>query len=149
MATETTLPTQIDLQVVTPERRVVSANAAAVTLPGASGQLGVLPGHAPLVSELSAGVLSYEQEGAKRAIAIGSGFVEVLPGRVIVLAQTAEKPEEIDVERARKAKQRAEENLKRPAATPEQIQEAQAAQDDLNRATARIEVASQAGEITH
>ncbi|MGH9397351.1 MAG: F0F1 ATP synthase subunit epsilon [Terriglobia bacterium] len=139
---DTTLPTQIDLQVVTPERRVISATVAGVTLPGASGQLGILPGHAPLVSELSPGVLSFEQEGSARALAISSGFAEVLPGRVIVLVQTAEAPEDIDIERSRSAKQRAEERLKKPAASEAEMQEAQAAQEDLKRADARIEVAA-------
>ncbi len=110
---DTTLPTAIELQVVTPERLVVSASATAVSLPGKSGCLGILPGHAPLVSELAAGVISYEREGATQRLAVSDGFTEVLPARVIVLARTAERTEEIDIERARSARQRAEERLKR------------------------------------
>ena len=92
---DTTLPTQIDLQVVTPERVVVSATTASVSLPGAGGRLGILPGHAPLISELAAGLLWFGEKGSDRYLSIGEGFAEVLPGRVIVLAQTAERAEEL------------------------------------------------------
>ena len=138
---DTSLPTQIDLQVVTPEHVVVSATVTAVTLPGASGQLGILPGHAPLVSELAAGVLSFAENGAGRYLAIDQGFAEVLPGRVIVLTQTAEKAEDISLERAQDAKRRAEETLKTSTGSPSDFQEAQAA---LHRAVAQIEAATQA-----
>ena len=84
-----------------------------VTLPGADGELGVLPGHAPLITELGIGELSYRTKGGSQSdpIAIISGFAEVLGERVTVLAETAERPDEIDVARAEKAKQRAEERL--------------------------------------
>ncbi|MGH9469103.1 MAG: ATP synthase F1 subunit epsilon, partial [Terriglobia bacterium] len=93
---EYTLPQAIQLQVVTPERLVVSEETTSVTLPGKSGVLGILPGHAPLVSELKAGVLSYEHSGSTQRMAVSDGFAEVLPGRIIVLARTAERGGEID-----------------------------------------------------
>ena len=132
------LPVQIELRVVTPERMVVSATTSSVSLPGASGRLGVLPGHAPLVSELSAGVLSYEQNGEAHVFAVSQGFTEVLQGRVIVLVQTAEKAEDIDLERAQRAKQRAEDRLKNIGDAAIDTERAQAA---LNRAVARVEAA--------
>ncbi|MGH9402662.1 MAG: F0F1 ATP synthase subunit epsilon [Terriglobia bacterium] len=136
-----TLPTQIDLQVVTPERVVVSAATASVSLPGASGRLGILPGHAPLISELAAGVLWFGEKGSDRYLAVSEGFAEVLPGRVIVLTQTAERAEDIDLDRARKAKQSAEELLKK---TGGQAEESEGAQTALNRSAARLEAAAHA-----
>ncbi|HKW56784.1 MAG TPA: F0F1 ATP synthase subunit epsilon [Candidatus Acidoferrum sp.] len=99
----------LQLIVVTPERQLLRENAADVQLPGASGYLGVLPGHAPLITELGIGELSYREASGKESphIAIISGFAEVLPDRVTVLAETAEFGEEIDLERARRALERA------------------------------------------
>lgn len=136
-----TLPTQIDLQVVTPERVAVSAAVTAVSLPGASGRLGILPGHAPLVSELAAGVLFYEQNGLNHYLAVSQGFAEVLQGRVIVLTQTAERAEDIDLGRAQIAKRQAEDLLKKSAGLPAEGKAAQAA---LDQAAARIDAVSQA-----
>lgn len=141
---DTALPTQIDLQVVTPERRTLSANVTRVTLPGATGELGILPGHAPLVSELSPGVLSYGDASAEGLLAIGSGFAEVLPGRVIVLVGTAEAPHDIDLTAARADKERAEELLKMPVASESALQEAEKARSELKLAVARIDVATRA-----
>lgn len=103
----------IELIIVTPERQMLRETVTEVTLPGADGQLGVLPGHAPLITELGIGELSYRTKGGSQSdpIAIISGFAEVLGERVTVLAETAERPDEIDVARAEKAKQRAEERL--------------------------------------
>src|SRR5579875_608533 len=132
------LPQQIDLQVVTPERRVVSETVTSVSLPGRDGRLGILPGHAPLISELAAGVISYEREGKTEVIAVSAGFTEVLQGRVIVLAETAERAEEIDVERAERAKQRAEQRLR---GTPSHETDVERAQAALFRALARLDAA--------
>lgn len=134
------LPQSIQLQVVTPERLLVSEETTSVTLPGKSGFLGILPGHAPLVSELKAGVLSFEQNGSAQHLAISDGFTEVLPGRVIVLARTAERATDIDLARARAAKERAEEQLKRAADSfPEE--ERNEAQLAFERAQARLDAA--------
>lgn len=136
-----TLPQQIDLQVVTPERRVVSESVTAVFLPGRDGRLGILPGHAPLISELAAGVISYEKDGKTEFLAVSAGFTEVLQGRVIVLAETAERAKEIDVERAERAKQRAEQRLRNGAEGDIDVARAQAA---LARAQARLDATQEA-----
>lgn len=135
---EITLPTEISLDIVTPDRLVTHDSVIAVTLPGMNGYLGVLPGHAPLLTELVPGELVYTSSGANHAICVNWGFAEVLGNRVIVLAQTAERAEEIDVERAEKAKTRAEERLKR-FDDPEVDMER--ARESLRRALARLETA--------
>jgi F-type H+-transporting ATPase subunit epsilon len=93
------LPESIELVIVTPERQLLREAVAEVTLPGAGGCLGILPGHAPLITELGIGELSYRKKNASEPahMAIISGFAEVLGDRVTVLAETAERPEEIDV----------------------------------------------------
>src|ERR1700738_400002 len=107
------LPEAIELIIVTPQRQLLREKVASVQLPGASGELGILPGHAPLITELGNGELSYVASSGSEpvALAILSGFAEVLPDRVTVLAETAERPEEIDVERAKEALSRAEKRL--------------------------------------
>jgi len=107
-------------------------------VPGKDGHIGVLPGHAPLLTELAPGELTYSREGVRHYVFVNWGFAEVLPNRVIVLVQGAERAEEIDVDRAQKAKQRAEERLKRfsdPEIDMERAREA------LRRAIARLETA--------
>jgi F-type H+-transporting ATPase subunit epsilon len=107
------LPEAIELIVVSPQRQLLREKVASVQLPGASGELGILPGHAPLITELGNGELSYKASGGERVVlAVLSGFAEVLSDRVTVLAETAERPEEIDVERAKQALVRAEARLK-------------------------------------
>src|SRR5438034_11030978 len=105
------LPTDIELEVVTPDRPVVRGTVIDVSLPGKDGYLGILPGHAPLLSELKAGELSYTQQGLTHYVAVSWGFAEVLPDRVIVLVHTSERAEEIDLQRAQRARQRAEGRL--------------------------------------
>ena len=107
------LPEAIELIIVTPQRQLLREKVASVQLPGASGELGILPGHAPLITELGNGELSYKASGDGESVvlAVLSGFAEVLPDRVTVLAETAERPEEIDVERAKEALARAEKRL--------------------------------------
>lgn len=114
------LPESIELVVVTPERQLLRQTVSEVTLPGANGCLGILPGHAPLITELGIGELTYRAKNASEAahLAIISGFAEVLGDRVSVLAEVAEKPEEIDVARAEEAKKRAEERLAKAASDP-------------------------------
>src|SRR5579863_2163145 len=137
-----TLPDRIQLELVTPDRPVVRGAVLEVSLPGASGYLGILPGHAPLLTELKPGELAYtEDNGAAHYLAVSWGFAEVLPDRVIVLAQTSERAGEIDAERARRSRQRAEDRLKKSADPEVDLQRAQAA---LERAMARLEVAEKA-----
>jgi F-type H+-transporting ATPase subunit epsilon len=99
------------LEIVTPEKRVVDTAATEAQIPGKNGYLGILPGHAPLITELSVGEVSFHAEGGEQRLAVAWGFAEVLPDKVTILAETAERPSEIDVERARKAKERAEQRL--------------------------------------
>jgi F-type H+-transporting ATPase subunit epsilon len=126
----------LQLEIVTPERQVVNDLAEEVTIPGKSGYLGVLPGHAPLITELAVGQISYKTSGQVKRLAVAWGFAEVLPEKVTILAETAEKAEEIDVARAEAAKQRAEAELRKfgTGGNPE-------AQAALYRAKARLEAA--------
>ena len=128
----------IHLRIVTPNRQLVSEEIEECQIPGKAGYLGILPGHAPLISELKVGEISYRQGRDVRYLAVSGGFLEVLPDQVTVLAETAEKAEEIDRERANAAKERAEQCLKHP--DPEtDIQHAMVA---LERALIRLQVAS-------
>ena len=108
------LPDAIQLVIVTPERQVLKETVAEVTVPGADGYLGVLPGHAPLITELGVGELTYRTAGGQAGLlAVIRGFAEVLPDRVSVLAETAEFAEDIDLKRAQAALRRAEERIAR------------------------------------
>lgn len=103
-----------ELVIVTPERQLLRQASIEAELPGADGCLGILPGHAPLITELGIGQLTFRPaSGGSEAqpLAVMRGFAEVLGDRVTVLAEVAEKPEEIDVQRAEEAKRRAEERL--------------------------------------
>jgi F-type H+-transporting ATPase subunit epsilon len=100
------------LEIVTPEKQVVSAAAEEVQIPGKKGYLGILPGHAPLITELSVGEITYRQDGQPHYLSVAWGFAEVLPTKVTILAEAAERPEEIDVARAQEARERAQERLK-------------------------------------
>jgi F-type H+-transporting ATPase subunit epsilon len=102
----------IHLTVVTPTRNLIEAQVDEVILPGKLGYLGVLPGHAPLLTSLAVGRISYRRGGETRDISVAWGFAEVLPDRVTVLCDVAERAEDIDLERARQARQRAEERLR-------------------------------------
>jgi F-type H+-transporting ATPase subunit epsilon len=136
MATENT----IELVIVTPERQLLRKATVEVQLPGADGYLGVLPGHAPLITELGIGELSYHDAEGKESehIAIVRGFAEVLPDRVTVLAETAELAEEIDLQRAKQALERAEKRI----ASGDQNIDWDRATIALQRALLRIQVAT-------
>jgi F-type H+-transporting ATPase subunit epsilon len=105
------LPTKIQLQIVSADRSLVNETVDEVEIPGADGYFAVLPGHTPLLALLGAGELWYRQGSEKVYLSIAFGFAEVQPDRVTILAQIAEKAEEIDVARAEAAKKRAEERL--------------------------------------
>ena len=109
------LPTHLQLNIVSADRSLVNETVDEVEIPGADGYFGVLPGHAPLLALLGAGELWYRRGTDKVFLSIAFGFAEVQPDRVTILAQIAEKAEEIDVARAEAAKKRAEERLARPA----------------------------------
>lgn len=125
----------IQLEIVTPERLVVNTSAEEIQIPGKSGYLGILPGHAPLISELAIGEISYRSGNQVKRLAVAWGFAEVLPTKVTILAEVAEKAEEIDVARAQEDKRRAEEELRKsgPGGNPD-------AEAALQRANARLDV---------
>jgi F-type H+-transporting ATPase subunit epsilon len=125
------------LEIVTPEKKVVDAAAEEVQIPGKNGYLGVLPGHAPLITELAVGEISYRAGAEEQKLAVAWGFAEVLPDKVTILAETAERPNEIDVARARKAKERAE-KLLTSGDTNVDVERALAAE---KKAETRLEVA--------
>jgi len=101
----------IHLIIVTPEKALTNEHVDEVQVPGAEGYLGILPGHAPLFSELKVGELGYRKETQWFWLAVAWGFAEVLPDQVRVLAETAERAQEIDLERANRAKERAEQRI--------------------------------------
>src|SRR5579864_487559 len=126
----------LDLVVVTPERQLVHEQVGEVQLPGKDGYMGILPGHAPLLSELGSGALTYLLAGRRHALAVHGGFLEVLEDHVRVLADAAERANEINVERARAAQTRAQHQINNPAGAAE-------ASAALQRAQTRIAVAEQ------
>ena len=134
---------KIKLDIVTAERVVYSGDVDEVVAPGVSGQLGILPRHAPLMTILQAGALTARNSGKDEVIAISGGFLEVRPDRVIVLADAAERAEEIDIARAEAAKKRAEERLRDRKAIGLNQATAEAA---LKRALTRLSVAEQIQE---
>jgi F-type H+-transporting ATPase subunit epsilon len=125
------------LDIVTVERLAYSADVAMVVAPGIEGQLGILPRHAPLLTALTYGELRVKREGQEESFAISGGFMEVQPDRVTVLADTAERAEEIDLERAEAARRRAEERLRDRRAQDVDFAQAEAA---LRRSLTRIKV---------
>ncbi|RMG48981.1 MAG: F0F1 ATP synthase subunit epsilon [Acidobacteria bacterium] len=129
---------QIKLVVVTPERLVFEQMVDDVELPGRGGELGVLAEHALLLSMLDTGVLTYHRDGRREMIAVSGGYVEVRPDCVTVLAETAETPEEIDIERARLAREYA---LKELRASAEEI-DFMRARAKLQKAVVRLYVAT-------
>lgn len=127
------------LDIVTAERAVYSGDVDMVIAPGIEGQLGILPHHAPLMTTLQAGELRVKKGGEEVSLAISGGFLEVRPDRVVILADAAERAEEIDVARAEAAKRRAQERLAEKLAPGVNEARAEAA---LHRSLARLKVAS-------
>jgi F-type H+-transporting ATPase subunit epsilon len=127
------------LEIVTPEKKVVETRAEEVEIPGKNGYMGIMPEHAPLITELSVGEVIYREHNTEHRLAVAWGFAEVLADKVTILAETAERPSEIDVDRARKAKQRAEQRL----ASGDPNTDFDRALDALHRAEARLDVAGQ------
>jgi F-type H+-transporting ATPase subunit epsilon len=134
------LPTSLQLQVASGERELVNAVVDEVQIPGSEGYFGVLPGHTPLLALLGAGEFWYRQGQEKHYLALAYGFAEIQPDRVTVLAQVAERVEEIDVVRAEAAKKRAEERLARPSME----MDAERARIALLKSLIRLQVASRA-----
>jgi F-type H+-transporting ATPase subunit epsilon len=134
------MPDTFQLEIVTPEKLVVKDAVEELQMPGADGYLGILPGHAPLITELAIGELTYKISGTTHRLAVAWGFAEVLPDRVTILAETAERPEDIDVARAQESRSRAEERLK-SGSTDVDYDRAEKA---LQRAETRLAVAGKA-----
>ena len=130
---------QLKLEVVTPERRVLSEPVNSVTVPGRNGEMQILPGHAALISELKTGVLAYNQDGTTHQLHVSGGFVEVSDDRVSVLAEIAERPEEIDAARARLARDHTEKQLSAWSGTEEDFEKARV---KLERSMVRLQLAS-------
>jgi F-type H+-transporting ATPase subunit epsilon len=126
------------LEIVTPEKMVVRDVAEEMQIPGKDGYLGILPGHAPLITELAVGEITYRKENRTHSLSVAWGFAEVLPDKVTILAQTAERAEEIDARRAQEAKQRAESHL----STCNTEEDFRRTAGDLKRAETRLEVAT-------
>jgi F-type H+-transporting ATPase subunit epsilon len=129
---------KLRLDIVTAERLVYSEDVDEVIAPGVQGQLGILPHHTPLMTMLNPGELVVKQNGSEVSLAVSGGFMEVRPDRVIVLADTAERAEEIDLARAEEARQRAEKAMEEAPAGAEASLAAEAA---LQRALTRLKVA--------
>jgi F-type H+-transporting ATPase subunit epsilon len=136
------LPESIELEVVTPERHVLQKTVKSVEIPGKEGYLGILPGHAPLITELGTGVLTYRSDGETRYLSVVDGYAEVLPDRVIVLAEVSERGEEIDVARTRAALERAKVEMAKTDARDAEWDRANLA---LQRAVVRLQAASKSG----
>jgi F-type H+-transporting ATPase subunit epsilon len=133
------------LEVVTPERQLLAEEVSMVSLRGGDGDLGILPRHAPLATTVKPGIVKVKLPAGEDFIHVTGGFLEVLPDRITILADTAEIGGYIDVERATRAKERAEERLSR-ATDPEERAEAEAA---LKRANLRLETAERSARAGH
>ena len=140
------IPTKLTLEIVTPDRSLIREEVDEVVVPGTEGDLGILPGHTPLLSTLKVGELWYRQGQEKHYLAIAFGFVEVLPDRVTVLADVGERAQEIDVQRAERARQRAEQRLvETPQAHLTQSEfDIERARVALMKALIRLQVANRA-----
>ena len=134
------LPTKLTLEIVTPDRALVTEQVDEVELPGSEGYFGVLPGHTELLASLQVGELWYRIGQEKFYLAVAFGFVEVLPDHVTVLARIAEKAQDIDVGRAESAKQRAESRV----ANPSPDLDFERARVALMKSLIRLQVASRA-----
>jgi F-type H+-transporting ATPase subunit epsilon len=134
------IPTSIQLRIVSADRSLVNEQVDEVEIPGSDGYFGVLPGHTPLLALLGAGELWYRQGQEKHFLLIAFGFAEVQPDQVTILAEVAERPDEIDVSRAEAARRRAEERLARPVID----MDAERARIALLKSLIRLQVASRA-----
>ncbi len=134
------IPPYLTLEIVTPDRAIAHEQVDEVEIPGAEGYFGVLPGHTPLLASLQVGQLWYRRGTEYHYLSIAFGFAEVLPDRVTVLAQIAERAEEIDIARAEDEKRRAQERLSRRPSDAE----LEMARVSMLKALARLQVASRA-----
>jgi F-type H+-transporting ATPase subunit epsilon len=134
------IPSHLALEIVTPERSILHENVDEVEVPGADGYFGVLPGHTPLLASLQVGQLWYRKGSDISYLSVAFGFAEVLPDRVTILAQIAERAEDIDIERAQAERQRAEAELARQ---PTDV-DLERARISMLKALTRLQVANRA-----
>jgi len=130
---------KIQLEVVTPERRVLADPVDMVTVPGLGGELGILPGHTPLISQLQTGVLTYVADGKSSQLHVSGGFVEVRDDHVSVLAEVAERPDEIDAARARLSRDQLEKQLNAWSGSEDELA---IAKTEFERSVVRMQLAS-------
>jgi len=130
---------KIQLEVVTPERRVLADPVDMVTVPGLGGELGILPGHTPLISQLQTGVLTYVQDGKSSQLHVSGGFVEVRDDHVSVLAEVAERPDEIDAARARLSRDQLEKQINAWSGSEDELA---IAKTEFERSVVRMQLAS-------
>ena len=133
------IPKHLRLEFVTLERAIVHDDVDEVELPGEEGYIGVLPGHAPLLAALKTGEMWYRKGTERKYAFLAAGFVEIVPDRVSVLAEVAERAEDIDLARAEASKRRAEERLARQSSTEIDYERARIA---LLRALTRLQVST-------
>ena len=132
---------KIQLEVVTPERQVLGEAVDMVTVPGLNGEMGILPGHTPIISQLKTGVLSYVQDNRTAQLHVSGGFVEVRDDKVSVLAEVAERPEEIDAAGARATRDRVEKQLSGWSGSEDDLE---LAKTELARSEVRLQLAGKA-----
>ena len=130
---------KIQLEVVTPERRVLAEPVDMVTVPGLGGELGILPGHTPLISQLQTGVLTYVAEGKSSQLHVSGGFVEVRDDHVSVLAEVAERPDEIDAARAKLSRDQLEKQINAWSGSEDELA---IAKTEFERSVVRLQLAS-------
>jgi F-type H+-transporting ATPase subunit epsilon len=130
---------EIKLEIVTPEKRVFDETVDAVTVPTMTGEIGILPNHAPLISTLKSGILAYSNKGVTERMVVSGGFVEVSSNKVSVMAEVAERAEEIDVDKARLERESAEKVLGAWSGTEEEFENEK---ERLEKAQARLQLAS-------
>ena len=135
------LPTHLTLEIVTPDRAVVRESVDEIQIPGSEGYLGVLPGHTPLLTTLQVGELWFRQGDDRWYVSVAFGFAEILPDRVTILAQVAERAEEVDVDRAQEAARRSRDRLTR---APVEL-DFERARVSLMKSLIRLHVRSKAG----
>lgn len=131
---------RLKVEIVTAERQILDSEADVVIAPSSEGIIGILPRHAPLLTALAPGVLVLRKDGEEDVLAVSGGFLQVSHNRVLVLADTAERGDEVDEQRASEARQRAEVALKEAAQHPGDVQ-TEAARAALRRSLARLDVA--------
>lgn len=128
----------LTLEIVTPEKTLLETQTAYVTIPGIIGELGILPGHIPLVTALKSGVLSYKNGNSEKKLAIHYGFAEINQDKISILANAAELGEEIDVERSKAAQTKAEDELKEVIYDVESLERIELLQQKINKTTTRL-----------